>query len=142
MKDKSFLSKAITDTVLSRRSFIKWNAALGGTAVLMKGGLSPYASPTQAAARADEKVVWSACVVNCGSRCPQRLHIRDGVVVRVETDNTGDDEFGQHQVRCCVRGRTVRQRIYSADRLKYPMKRVGKRGAPLNAEIGQLPCVC
>ncbi len=128
MKDKSFLSKAVTDTVLSRRSFIKWNAALGGTAVLMKGGLSPSARPDQAAARADEKIVWSACVVNCGSRCPQRLHVRDGVVVRVETDNTGNDEFGQHQVRCCVRGRTVRQRIYSADRLKYPMKRVGKRG--------------
>ncbi|MFN8447610.1 MAG: DMSO/selenate family reductase complex A subunit, partial [Anaerolineae bacterium] len=46
-----------------------------------------------------------------------------------ETDNTGTDEFGQHQVRSCVRGHSVRQRIYNPDRLKYPMKRVGKRGS-------------
>ena len=129
MGDQNFLVNAVTNTVLSRRSFLKWNAALGGTAVLAKGGLSFGLERTdKAAARADEKIVWSACLVNCGSRCPLRLHVRDGVVVRVETDNTGDDEFGQHQVRCCVRGRSVRQRIYNPDRLKYPMKRVGKRG--------------
>lgn len=129
MKDKNLISEALIDTVLSRRSFIKWNAALGGTAVLMQGGLSLSASGDQkASARANDRSVWSACVVNCGSRCPQRLTVRDGVIVRVETDNTGDDEFGQHQVRCCVRGRSIRQRVYNPDRLKYPMKRVGKRG--------------
>jgi anaerobic dimethyl sulfoxide reductase subunit A len=131
MSDNNFLEKALTNTVLNRRSFLKWNAALGGTAVLAKGGLSFGLEPTakEAAARAeDESIVWSACLVNCGSRCPLRLHVRDGEIVQVETDNTGDDEYGQHQMRCCVRGRSVRQRIYNPDRLKYPMKRVGKRG--------------
>lgn len=123
-------SKILDDTVLTRRSFMKWSTALGGTAALMQGGLLSGASGAgKAAARADEKVVWSACLVNCASRCPLRLTVRDGEIVRVETDNTGDDEYGVSlQMRCCARGRSVRQRVYNADRLKYPMKRVGKRG--------------
>lgn len=46
----------------------------------------------------------------------------------VETDNTGNDEYGNHQVRACLRGRSIRRRINHPDRLNYPMKRVGKRG--------------
>jgi len=130
MKAEGLLSKALTDTVLNRRSFLKWNAALGGTAVLMQGGLSLSAGDGQrASARAEEKTVWSACLVNCSSRCPLQLTVRDGEIVRVQTDNTGDDEYGNnHQMRSCARGRSIRQRVYNADRLKYPMKRVGKRG--------------
>ena len=55
--------------------------------------------------------------------------VKDGVMARVRADNTGSDELGDLQVRACVRGRTQRQRVYSADRVKVPMKRVGKRGA-------------
>ncbi len=75
-----------------------------------------------------EKIVWSACNVNCGSRCPLRLVVRDGRIVRVDPDNTGDDELGTQQIRACVRGRSIRTRIYNPDRLTSPMKRVGKRG--------------
>lgn len=46
----------------------------------------------------------------------------------METDNTGSDEYGNHQVRACLRGRSIRRRINHPDRLNYPMKRVGKRG--------------
>ena len=38
MSEKNFLTKVITETALSRRSFLKWSAALGGTAA-MAGGL-------------------------------------------------------------------------------------------------------
>ncbi|HEI6925921.1 TPA: dimethylsulfoxide reductase subunit A [Yersinia enterocolitica] len=77
----------------------------------------------------DGKVIWSACTVNCGSRCPLRMHVVDGEIKYVETDNTGDDNFeGLHQVRACLRGRSMRRRVYNPDRLKYPMKRVGARG--------------
>jgi Tat-targeted selenate reductase subunit YnfE len=54
--------------------------------------------------------------------------VRDDEVVYVETDNTGDDRYGDHQVRACLRGRSIRRRINHPDRLNYPMKRVGKRG--------------
>ena len=75
-----------------------------------------------------EKIVWSSCNVNCGSRCPLRVHVKDGKVIRVESDNTGDNTFGTHEIRACLRGRGLRKWVYSADRLRYPLKRVGKRG--------------
>ncbi len=36
--------------------------------------------------------------------------------------------YGNHQVRACLRGRSIRRRMNHPDRLKYPMKRAGKRG--------------
>lgn len=52
-----------------------------------------------------------------------RVHVQDGKVVRIETDD-GEEP----QLRACLRGRAYRQRVYSPDRLKYPMKRAGQRG--------------
>ena len=75
-----------------------------------------------------DKVVWSSCNVNCGSRCPLRVHVRDDKVVRVETDNTGDGVFGAHEIRACLRGRALRDWVYSPERLLHPLKRVGRRG--------------
>lgn len=75
-----------------------------------------------------DKILWNSCNVNCGSRCALRVHVKDGVITRVETDNTGNDEYGLHQLRACPRGRSMRQRIYAKERIPYPMRRVGKRG--------------
>lgn len=117
---------------LSRRSLIKSSAI--GSLALAAGGLSlPFslratAAALQQAGRTDDKVVWGACSVNCGSRCALRLHVKDDEVYWVETDNTGQDIYGEHQVRACLRGRSIRRRINHPDRLNYPMKRVGKRG--------------
>ncbi|WP_049291784.1 dimethylsulfoxide reductase subunit A [Franconibacter helveticus] len=119
---------------ISRRSLVK-NTAIGGLA-LAAGGLSlPFglksaaAAVTGALSDSPERIVWSACTVNCGSRCPLRMHVVDGEIRYVETDNTGDDNYeALHQVRACLRGRSMRRRVYNPDRLKYPMKRVGKRG--------------
>lgn len=117
---------------LTRRTLIK-STALGSLA-LAAGGLSlPFslshaAAAVQDAAHGEERIVWGACSVNCGSRCALRSHVRDDEVVWVETDNTGADIYGDHQVRACLRGRSIRRRINHPDRLNYPMKRVGKRG--------------
>ena len=76
-----------------------------------------------------DKIVWSACNVNCGSRCPLRVHVKEGKVVRVEPDNTGEDAaLGTHEIRACLRGRGLRQWVYSPERLLRPLKRVGPRG--------------
>lgn len=121
----------IMKTSVTRRSIMAWSAVLGGTAVATgvgaKLGLLPMAD-AGAAPATEAKVVWSSCNVNCGSRCPLRMHVLNGQIVRVETDNTGGDDLGSQQIRACPRGRSIRQRIYNPDRLKYPMKRVGKRG--------------
>ncbi|EBR1337517.1 molybdopterin-dependent oxidoreductase, partial [Salmonella enterica] len=86
------------------------------------------AAVQQAMRNEEDKIVWGACSVNCGSRCALRLHVKDNEVWWVETDNTGDDVYGNHQVRACLRGRSIRRRINHPDRLNYPMKRVGRRG--------------
>lgn len=76
----------------------------------------------------EEKAVWSFCIVNCGSRCLLRLYVKDDIVYWVEFDTIGDDVYGNYQVRACLRGRFIRRRMNYFDRLKYFMKRVGKRG--------------
>ncbi|EJD3597755.1 dimethylsulfoxide reductase, partial [Shigella flexneri] len=54
-------------------------------------------SAAAAVQQASEKVIWGSCSVNCGSRCALRLHVKDNEVTWVETDNTGSDEYGNHQ---------------------------------------------
>lgn len=118
---------------ISRRTLVK-STALGSLALAAGSFSLPFGMRTAAAAvqsalqPAEEKVVWGACSVNCGSRCALRSHVRDNEVYWVETDNTGEDVYGNHQVRACLRGRSIRRRINHPDRLNYPMKRVGKRG--------------
>ncbi|NHV08652.1 molybdopterin-dependent oxidoreductase [Cronobacter turicensis] len=125
---------------ISRRTLVK-STALGGLALAAGGislpfGLRPAAAAVGRAIAPDERVVWSACTVNCGSRCPLRMHVAEGEIRYVETDNTGTDDYdGLHQVRACLRGRSMRRRVYNPDRLKYPMKRVGKRGEGKFARI-------
>jgi len=120
---------------MERRSFLKASAALSCTATVVgcktssddASNVKP--TPPQPEPPVSEEVMnWSACLVNCGSNCPVKVFTRDGIITRVETDNEGDDEYGNHQVRACARGRSLKQRTYSSDRLKSPMKRVGKRG--------------
>ena len=116
--------------MISRRSFLR-SSALVGTAA---GFAATPMSRAVAAAAADiESVTWSACSINCGSRCLLRCVSKNGRVIRIETDNTGDAQAGVAegkfpQVRACHRGRAIRQRLYSPERLKFPMKRTGKRG--------------
>lgn len=116
------------DPSLDRRSFIKWSGAVAGTTALVGTTTWLGAPNASVAAEGDgmadaDKTVWSACVVNCGSRCPLRLQVKDGVVARVLPDNTGDNSMFNWQIRACVRGRNMRQRIYNPDRIKTPLKR-------------------
>lgn len=70
-----------------------------------------------------ETIIPTTCASHCGGSCVLRLHVRDGVIRRIETDN-GEGP----QLRGCPRGRAYRQRVYHKDRILYPMKRIGKRG--------------
>ena len=75
--------------------------------------------------RADGKVrtILTGCTCDCGGRCALKVHVKGGVIVRVENA----DGVPLH-LRACARGRAYRQREHAPDRLKYPMKRVGARG--------------
>ncbi|HCN7122083.1 TPA: twin-arginine translocation signal domain-containing protein, partial [Escherichia coli] len=130
---KTKIPDAVLAAEVSRRGLVK-TTAIGGLAMASSALTLPFSRIAHAVdsalpAKSDEKVIWSACTVNCGSRCPLRMHVVDGEIKYVETDNTGDDNYdGLHQVRACLRGRSMRRRVYNPDRLKYPMKRVGARG--------------
>ncbi|WP_394390925.1 DMSO/selenate family reductase complex A subunit [Shewanella woodyi] len=115
---------------MERRSFLKMSAALGCAASVTgcktssdDANVVPPKPPV-----GEEQITWSSCLVNCGSNCPVKVFSRDGVITRVETDHDVVDGDDIYQVRACARGRSLRQRTYAVDRLKTPMKRVGKRG--------------
>ncbi len=82
----------------------------------------------------EERTIITSCAHNCGGRCILRVHVRDGEVVRIDTDNR-EENNGYLQLRACLRGRACRERLYHPDRLKYPQKRVGKRGEGKFARI-------
>lgn len=122
----------------SRRSFLAWSAAVGGTTALMTTGCSadfdlfdptattPPGAQPKGEAEGDptaDRTVWSACTVNCGSRCPVKLQVKDDRITRVLPDSDGDNSIGSQRIRACVRGRSIRHRIYNPDRLKTPLRR-------------------
>jgi len=53
-----------------------------------------------------------------------KVHVSGGRIVRIETGDEGETAH-----RMCARGRAYRQRVYAPDRLLYPLKRTGARGA-------------
>lgn len=65
---------------------------------------------------------WAGCNVNCGTKCPVKVHTQDGIIKYVSTDNEGDDSFDNRQARACIRGRSSRYKVYNANRLKRPLK--------------------
>lgn len=117
---------------MSRRSFIKWSSAVtapviiggAGTVSGSKMGMSVKAMESKETV---EEIITTCSTLNCGGRCLVKAHVSDGVVTRLSTDSK-EDTFTLPQLRACLRGRGYRQFVYHSDRLKYPMKRVGRRG--------------
>lgn len=135
------LSKLLANSInMDRRVFLKTSAA-GSAAALAAGGLvksnkaeafayEPY--PTDDSL----ETVVTSCAHNCGSRHALIAHKKGDVIVRLSSDDGrfqkngfyGKDTEEEPQVRACLRGRSYRMRLYSAERLLYPMIRVGERG--------------
>ena len=140
--DEKKLADYAQQLKLNRRSFLKASAA--GATVLGGSGLVDLGTMKDANAfayepypRDDElETVVTSCAHNCGSRHMLVAHKKNDVIVRLSTDDGryqkdgafGKDTVEEPQLRACLRGRSYRQRLYSAERLLYPMKRVGKRG--------------
>lgn len=69
------------------------------------------------------KVIKSDCA-NCHGHCGVLVHIREGKVIKVEGDPDNPLNWGT----LCPKGLMMPQLLYHSDRLKYPLKRLGKRG--------------
>ncbi len=126
---------------MNRRSFLKTTGtgaiALGASGLIKNTAKQAHAFAYEPYPTDNElETVVTSCAHNCGSRHMLVAHKKGDVIVRLSTDDGsyqrggkyGKDEKDELQLRACLRGRSYRQRIYSAERLLYPMIRVGERG--------------
>ena len=126
-----------------RRNFLKTvgaGAAVASTSGLVEIGLGEQEAKAFAYEpypKDDElTTVVTSCDHNCGSRHMLVAHKKGDVIVRLSTDDGRYQEGGKFgfeteqvpQLRACLRGRSYRSRLYSPERLLYPMMRVGERG--------------
>lgn len=123
----------------SRRRFVE-----GAAALLALGAVSGTigCSPHQESVKSNEvtqkseppdQIFECVCRSNCMQICPIRVHVRDGKIVRTSANMAIPD---QRYARICLKGLTHAERLYSNERLKYPMKRVGERGSGEWERIG------
>ena len=119
---------------IDRRSFLKWSALLSGSTIvscpLLRGlEAAEYIGKRIVESGPAEQIIRTGCPAhNCGGRCLLKVHVRNGVITRIEGDDRTADTLADPQLRPCIRGRAYRRRQYHPDRLKYPLERVGKRG--------------
>ena len=73
-------------------------------------------SQTSTTSQDEVKIVSTACNSHCGGSCILRVHIQNGVIKHIETDNGEEPQY-----RACLRCRGYRQRVYHPDRLLYPL---------------------
>ncbi|MDR1184551.1 MAG: molybdopterin-dependent oxidoreductase, partial [Coriobacteriales bacterium] len=108
----------------SRRSFVKGAALLAATGVL--AGCTPKV-PSEEGTLSDTgtQIFAGACRGNCGGGCFLNIHVRDDQIVRTTARDLPNPEYN----RICTKGLTHVGRIYGANRVLYPMKRVGARGS-------------
>ncbi len=113
----------------SRRNVLKWAGAM--SLPLVCGRFVSAAAQGAAGADAgklEETVVQTCSTFDCGGKCIIKAHKRDGKIVRISARKDSELNPDMPIMRACVRGRGYRAFQYHPDRLKYPMKRVGKRG--------------
>ena len=111
---------------ISRRSFLK--GSLAAAAAVSASSTMAFAEEQAAqatAAAAQEQVFCGVCRGNCAGGCFLNVHVRDGKVVRTSMKELPNPAYN----RICIKGLTHPYRMYGADRLKYPLRRVGERGA-------------
>jgi anaerobic selenocysteine-containing dehydrogenase len=72
---------------------------------------------------AKEEIVRTNCR-GCHGGCGVLVHVRDGTIIKIE----GDPDFPTNHGSMCSKGLAFHQLVYHPDRVKYPLKRVGKKG--------------
>jgi len=114
---------------LTRRKFLQTASLAAATVPLSKvvsasTGVSKSGLDTKGTA-GDKTVVGGICEM-CFWRCQLVGKVRDGRLMKLE----GNPKSIDNGTAICARGNAGVKLLYDVDRLKYPMKNVGERGAP------------
>ncbi|BCR03168.1 DMSO reductase subunit A [Desulfuromonas versatilis] len=123
MKDscKDLVSRALGSSV-SRRRFLQM-LALSGAAAAVPGSLLRAATAGAEIGYEEAfEVFRNACPRNCYDSCSIKTFVKDGVIQFVE----GASESSFTAGGLCVKGYAYPRRVYSPDRIKYPMLQVGR----------------
>lgn len=109
----------------SRRSFLK-GALTTGAAVSLGGSVLDFKlgelREAQAAPDKAAKVFQNACPRNCYDTCAILTTVEDGVIKHVR----GNPKNTFTRGRLCAKGNSYPRRVYSPDRIKYPMRQIGR----------------
>lgn len=118
----------MSDWKLSRRAFLKTTGALGAAAAI--GGTrstllvqSGSVVKAQASEKDQEKIIPTICG-GCHNNCGMLVHVVNDRITFIE----GNPDHPMNKGALCASGSAMRELVYSPDRLKAPLKRVGERG--------------
>ncbi len=75
-----------------------------------------------------EEIIRTTGRNNCGGRCVICVHMKNGKIDHLSTERPCDVPEGEIPLTACVRGMNYHKTFLSEERLRYPMKRTGKRG--------------
>jgi len=119
---------------ISRRTFLK-ATGLAGAGVAMGGSLNLLSQSEPKAVKAQansyDKVVMNWCHGCGGARtnCSILCYVKNGRWVHTEGNpDAGNNGLGLGNKSICIKANSMLHLIYNPNRLKYPMKRVGKKG--------------
>ena len=116
---------------LTRRNFLKAASIAAASVPLSKvaakaeSGVVKTPLVTPGTFKNTQSAVGGLCEM-CFWRCQMVGKIRDGRLIKLE----GNPKSIDNGVSLCARGNAGVKMLYDPDRLKYPLKNVGKRGAP------------
>jgi anaerobic selenocysteine-containing dehydrogenase len=72
----------------------------------------------------EEKVIKTSCPKDCYGNCSINVHVSEGKITKIEGGKVNKATNGT----LCIKGTAYKEHVYSPNRLKYPMVRVGERG--------------
>ena len=115
-------------SALTRRRFLKTAAGAAGALAVAGTALPSLSALAESGDRASsEEIYVGMCRGNCLGGCVYDITVRDGKVAKVMPHEMPDSKY----TRCCLKGLSHPVRMYDANRILYPLKRVEgtERGA-------------
>ncbi|MBW1804110.1 MAG: molybdopterin-dependent oxidoreductase, partial [Deltaproteobacteria bacterium] len=113
---------------MTRRMFLKIGITAAAVGVLGKYFLHSITEPVKGgiveSPLAETKGMPVVSDVDAHSQCRMCINVKKGRVVGVRGDPTDSEGRGE----LTLRGKHIKEFLYSPDRLTYPMKRTGNRG--------------